>query len=103
MSIRALTEDAILEVLTSHRPLRALAKKYGTHLYTVQKVRNGQTYLDVHAEIPRPGLAAPGQSGLTCETCVHHHRDGHCTLGLPEGRNAHFARLCSAYNDGITS
>jgi hypothetical protein len=97
MTARALTPEAILEVLTSHEPLRKLARKHNTHVYTIQKARAGLSYREYFPEIPRPGIAAPGQSGLTCDSCIHHHERGHCTLELPEGRNVNFARLCSAY------
>lgn len=99
MTARALNEEAVLEVLTSDESLRKLARKHNTHVYTIQKARAGLSYREYFPEIPRPGVAAPGQQGLTCQSCIHHHRDGHCTLGFPEGRNINFARYCCVYTN----
>ena len=95
---RTLTEEQIVEILTSWESSTILAREMGRNPSTIRSIRNGLSYKDVRPDIPRvKSSEIPSQSRF-CSDCIHR-LNGKCTMGFPESeRNAKFAQLCNIFS-----
>jgi hypothetical protein len=102
------TDDQIFAILNSDTTLTALSKEYRCSKSTINAILTGQTYANVHPDIPRRH-GGPGVR-VSCWYCEHHRsvsirKNGstinavRCGIGLPDPieEGATFARLCNAF------
>lgn len=94
---RTLTEEQIVEILTSCETSTKLGRDLGRDPSTIRNIRNGYSYKDVRPDIPRiKSSEIPSETRFCCD-CIHR-LNGKCTMGFPESqRNAKFAQVCSIY------
>lgn len=95
-----LTDEAILDILTTKLPQTVLSSRHGCSTSTVGKIRRGELHAKIHPEIPRfKDELKPGKK--TCTKCEHYsgNRQNPCGLGhidpIEEGLN--FASYCSNF------
>ena len=87
-----LSEEQVVEILTSSDSHTALAQRMGVSRTTISNVREGVFYADVAADLPRYR-----RSELNCKRCIHW--DKRCTLDLLDAKEIGitFARECASF------
>lgn len=110
---RALTEDQVVQILTSDARNSAIAREFGLTAETIRRVRQGQHYAEIRPDIPRWEPKPQASQGCSCWNCIHHRtymvqrNDGsssteravRCGIGLPDPlhHGPRFAAMCASF------
>ncbi|MEB3169082.1 MAG: hypothetical protein VKK97_10175 [Synechococcaceae cyanobacterium] len=90
-----LTEEQVIEILTSPASHRTLGDRFGLHRSAISLIRLGKLHAKVAMHIPRWGTEH------RCEHCIHWQpeRFEPCDLGHrdPIDEGTHFARECATF------
>ena len=101
---RALSDEQIKVILESkHIAGRRLADIMNVPVNTIQKVRRGFSYVNVHPEIPRwdadqRRVRYSNEMLERCDRCIHWLKE-RCTMDFPEARDIRFASRCSVFKE----
>jgi hypothetical protein len=87
---RRFSEEQIVRIIIKGESARALAKEFGVRHTTIERIRSGKTYKDIHRRLK--GADAPGAA--LCTDCPHWYNG--CDLSIPEAGGS-FAVQCSVF------